>query len=342
MNVLILGVGGFIGSSLLPALLKQEGFRVTGLDLGEQKIIPYLAHPRFHFRQGDMTREMDWVSRQVAQADIVFPLAAIANPALYVSDPLKVFALDFEANLPIVRLCVQHEKRLIFPSTSEVYGMCTDPVFDEETSPLIQGPIGKERWIYSTSKQLLDRVIHAHGKQDGLDYTLFRPFNWIGEALDTIDPITGGHGRVLVQFLGNIIRGMDIQLVDGGTQRRSFTDIKDGVEGLMAIVLNQNNAASRQIFNLGNPESDISIRTFAEEMLRRTLAHPLCPPQASKTQIISVSGQDHFGPTYQDVQLRVPGVQKARDLLGWAPKVPLGDSLDRIIDFHLTRLFAGR
>jgi nucleoside-diphosphate-sugar epimerase len=109
---------------------------------------------------------------------VVLPLAAIATPSTYVSDPLKVFKLDFEANLDIVKLAVAYKTRLIFPSTSEVYGMCTDELFDEELSHLVLGPISKQRWIYSCSKQLLDRVIYAYGIHEGLNYTIFRPFNF--------------------------------------------------------------------------------------------------------------------------------------------------------------------
>src|SRR5581483_729496 len=94
---------------------------------------------------------------------------------------------DFEANLAVVRHCVKYGKRLIFPSTSEIYGMSEDSILDEETSPLVYGPVNKQRWIYAASKQLLDRVIYAYGVRDNLDYTLFRPFNFIGPNLDNVE-----------------------------------------------------------------------------------------------------------------------------------------------------------
>ncbi len=337
MRIFICGVNGFIGSSLLEVLLKKH--TVSGVDLQSHKIEPFLSHPQFHFFQADMTQEMSWVEQQIMKADVVLPLAAIANPALYVTDPLRVFALDFEANLPLVRLCVKHKKRLVFPSTSEVYGMCPDTVFDEETSPLVVGPIGKERWIYSASKQLLDRVIYAHGIRDTLDYTLFRPFNWIGPQLDTISLEKGGQGRVLVQFLGNIIRGKDIFLVDGGQQRRCFTDIADGVSALCTMIENEKGCASRRIFNIGNPKNDVSIQAFATQLLELTRQHPLCPPLARHTQIQRVSGEDQYGPAYQDIPSRVPAICQAQKHLGWTPQVPLKDSLMRTVDYHLKRLF---
>ena len=150
------------------------------------------------------------------------PAGGDRHPATYVQEPLRVFELDFEANLPIVRQCVKHKKRILFPSTSEVYGMCRDPEFDADESELVYGPINKPRWIYACSKQLMDRVIHAYGMSEGLDYTLFRPFNWIGSGLDSIYTAKEGSSRVITQFLGHIVRGETIKLVDGGKQKRAF------------------------------------------------------------------------------------------------------------------------
>ncbi len=93
-----------------------------------------MTDPRFHFFEGDITINKEWIEYHVRKCDVVLPLVAIATPATYVSEPLRVFELDFEANLPIVRHCVKYRKRVIFPSTSEVYGMCPDEEFDPETS----------------------------------------------------------------------------------------------------------------------------------------------------------------------------------------------------------------
>src|SRR5476651_518791 len=186
IKVLILGVNGFIGSALTEAILKEKTWQVYGMDMGTDKIEGSLGHPRFHFVEGDITINKEWIEYHIKKCDVILPLVAIATPAIYVSDPLRVFELDFEANLEIVRKCAQYKKRVVFPSTSEVYGMSQDAIFDEEASNLVLGPIHKQRWIYSCSKQLLDRVIYAYGIRDGLDYTLFRPFNWVGPRLDNI------------------------------------------------------------------------------------------------------------------------------------------------------------
>src|SRR5260364_260580 len=98
--------------------------------------------------------------------------------------------------------------------------LCADDEFDPQTSNLIYGPISKPRWIYAASKQLMDRVIWGYGMQEGLNFTLFRPFNWIGPGLDSINTPKEGSSRVVSQFLGQIVRGEPIHLVDGGYQKR--------------------------------------------------------------------------------------------------------------------------
>ncbi len=193
MNILILGANGFIGSHLSEAILAKTDWHIYAMDLTQDKLTACLDQPRFHFTDGDITKQKDWIREHVQKCDVVLPLVAVATPALYVQDPLRVFELDFEANLEIVRQCADLKKRVIFPSTSEVYGMCPDTEFDEEKSHLVTGPINKERWIYSTSKQLMDRVIYAYGKHKGLSYALFRPFNWYGPRLDNVfNPKPGG------------------------------------------------------------------------------------------------------------------------------------------------------
>src|SRR5688572_6050077 len=146
-RVLILGANGFIGSSLTSAILKQKKWEVYGLDVCSHKLDESLGDPRFKFLEGDITINREWIEYHVRKCDVVIPLVAIANPIQYGRDPLRVFEVDFEANLQVVRECVKYRKRLIFPSTSEVYGMCPDDELDENKSSLVYGPIDRQRWI---------------------------------------------------------------------------------------------------------------------------------------------------------------------------------------------------
>ena len=335
-KILILGVNGFIGSSLSAHILQHKDWEIYGIDLHSHKISEFLEHPRFHFREGDIHTQKEWIEQHIILCDTVLPLVAVANPALYVNDPLYVFELDFESNLPIIRQCVQHRKRLVFPSTSEVYGMSPDAVFDEETSPLTLGPIHKQRWIYSCSKQLLDRVIFAYGIHKGLDYTLFRPFNWIGPKLDDIKNPKEGSVRSLTHFISCIFYNKRIDLVGGGQQRRAFTDIDDGIEALTHIIENKEGQASSRIFNIGNPQNDFSIAQMVDMLLEVLKTYPLYQNMAESVTVESVHPDVFFGEHYQDTQHRVPSIENARQYLGWEPKTSLQASIQKALDYHLS------
>src|SRR6476620_261669 len=273
-KVLILGVNGFIGHHLSKRILETTDWEVYGMDMQNDRLSDLMAHPRMHFFEGDITINKEWVEYHVRKCDVILPLVAISTPSTYVKDPLRVFELDFEANLPIVRAAVKYKKHLVFPSTSEVYGMCSDSEFDPETSHMVYGPINKPRWIYACSKQLLDRVIAGYGMEQGLNYTLFRPFNWIGPGLDSIFTSKEGSSRVVTQFLGQIVRGESIHLVDGGRQKRAFADISDGISALMCILKNPGGIASGKIYNIGNPANHWSVRQLAETMLAMAADYP--------------------------------------------------------------------
>ncbi len=266
---------------------------------------------------------------------MVLPLVAIATPVSYVKNPLGIFELDFEANLKIIRLCVKHQKRIVFPSTSEVYGMCTDEAFDEETSNFVLGPINKPRWIYSCSKQLLDRVIHAYGLKNELSYTLFRPFNWLGPKLDDPHNPKPGSSRVVSQFIGNILRGEAIQLVNGGQQRRSFIDIDDGIGCLLKIIANKNGCAEQAIFNIGNPANDISIRELAELLLELIKTYADYTNYAAQVELQTINSDNYYGKGYQDVERRMPSIKRAQQQLDWQPHIDIKTSLKKILDFYL-------
>jgi nucleoside-diphosphate-sugar epimerase len=336
-KVLILGVNGFIGHHLSKRILETTDWEVYGMDMNAERIQDLLPHPRMHFFEGDITINKEWVEYHVKKCDVILPLVAIATPSTYVKEPLRVFELDFEANLPIVRSAAKYGKHLIFPSTSEVYGMSRDEEFDPENSELVYGPINKPRWIYACAKQLMDRVIWGYG-MEGLNFTLFRPFNWIGAGLDSIHTPKEGSSRVLTQFLGHIVRGEPIQLVDGGAQKRSFTYVDDGIDALMRIIENKNGQATGKIYNVGNPVNNYSIRELATMMLDLAAEYPEYRETAKKVQLVETSSGAYYGVGYQDVQNRVPKIENTVNELGWKPQVSMRDALAKIFDSYKDKL----
>ncbi|MFS1562942.1 MAG: bifunctional UDP-4-amino-4-deoxy-L-arabinose formyltransferase/UDP-glucuronic acid oxidase ArnA [Candidatus Arsenophonus phytopathogenicus] len=340
-RVLILGVNGFIGNHLTERLLEDGHYDIYGLDISSSAVARFINDPhfgddqRFHFVEGDISIHTEWIEYHIKKCDIILPLVAIATPIEYTRNPLKVFELDFEENLKIVRYCVKYNKRIIFPSTSEVYGMCDDKEFDEDTSRLIVGPINKQRWIYSVSKQLLDRVIWAYGVKEGLKFTLFRPFNWMGPRLDSLHSARIGSSRAITQLILNLVEGSPIKLVDGGAQKRCFTDIKDGIEALFRIIENKDEKCDGQIINIGNPTNEASIAQLADMLLDSFEKHPLrkhFPPFAGLKKIENSS---YYGKGYQDVEHRRPSIENARRLLDWEPTVDMKQTIDETLDFFL-------
>jgi UDP-4-amino-4-deoxy-L-arabinose formyltransferase/UDP-glucuronic acid dehydrogenase (UDP-4-keto-hexauronic acid decarboxylating) len=341
-RVLILGINGFIGNALTERLLQDGKYEVHGMDLNDSAIARFRPHRSFFFHEGDISIHSEWIEYHIKKCDIVIPLVAIATPIEYTRNPLRVFELDFEENLRVVRHCVKYGKRVVFPSTSEVYGMCEDPEFDEDTSNLVLGPIRKQRWIYSACKQLLDRVIWAYGQQQGLRFTLFRPFNWIGPRLDTLESARIGSSRAITQLILNLVEGTPLQLVDGGRQKRCFTDVAEGIECLFRIIENVDGRCDGKIFNIGNPDNEASIRTLAETLVAAFDAHPLRRHFPAFAGIREIESRTYYGDGYQDVVHRRPSIRNAQKLLSWKPGIPLAESVEQTLDFFLREYLASK
>lgn len=349
MNILSLGAGGFIGSHLTHRLL-EEGHRVTAVDLEMDKVNDSLGHPNLTFLQLDI-RSPQWeLDRMVRDADLVIDLIAYANPGLYLRIPLEVFQLNFIENLKIAEACVRHGKRLIQFSTCEVYGRTAaslknahvadpeDPVhatFSEDSSEYILGPVSKHRWIYSCAKQLLERVLHAYGIEKGFNYTIIRPFNFIGPKIDFLLHEKEGIPRVFSFFMDALLNGTEMKLVNGGTARRCYTYINDAVECSYRIVQNPGGVCDRQIFNIGSPFNEVSIRGMAE-MMRDIYAEKFRDPAVPLPQIVSVTGEEFYGQGYDDSDRRIPDITKVRTLLGWEPVWSMRDILETTMRYYVS------
>lgn len=331
MKLLILGVDGFIGFHLTKSLINdtrfEKNWEIVGVDKNALRVSGIPAAATFKFYQKDICEDHEFIDNLIHDADIVMPLVAIATPKTYVEHPMKVFRLDFEENLRIIKLCHKLGKRLIFPSTSEVYGKATAP-FNEETSDLTYGPIKYSRWIYACSKQLLDRVIFALDQESKFRFTLFRPFNWIGPYLDSLESSSEGSSRLLTQLIDDAIGKREITLVDGGNQKRCFTDVRDGVEALKLMLLNEEKSNGK-IFNVGNPWNNLSVREVALKVITiLDVSEYLSGP----VKLTVKSSNDFYGSGYQDVSSRVPDITSIGDSLGWIPSYTFDQSLNYVLD----------
>ena len=348
MKILTLGAAGFIGSHLTHRLL-QEGHTVVAVDLTSEKVAEYLNHPSLTFLQQDI-RCPEWdLDGLVRDADLVIDLIAYANPGLYLRIPLEVFRLNFTENLKIAESCVRHGKRLIQFSTCEVYGRTAaslpharvadpeDPIhgtFSEDTSEYILGPVSKHRWIYSCAKQLLERVLHAYGLEQGFNYTIIRPFNFIGPKIDFLPQAKEDIPRVFSFFMDALLNGTRMKLVNGGVNRRCYTYIDDAVECTYRIVENPGGRCDRQIFNIGSPYNEVSIRQMAE-IMREIYAEKFRGEGTPLPEIVSVPGEEFYGEGYDDSDRRIPDIGKARRLLGWEPKWNFRDTLEATMQYYV-------
>jgi UDP-apiose/xylose synthase len=328
MNIALLGAGGFIGSHLVEHLLARGEHAIVGVDISDEKLAG-IEGSAFTFHQIDIHDIPDEVIRN---ADVVVDLIAYANPSIYVEAPLSVFQLNFEANMRIVDACVRHGKRLIQYSTSEVYGKAganTD-VYREDESDLVMGPVTKQRWIYAAAKQLLERVIHAYSLQGDIEFTIVRPFNFIGPRIDYLVPSgTMGGPRVFAHFMSSLLQGGPMHLVDGGHVHRTFLSIYDANTAFQTVL--DRPEARNEIYNFGNPANDISIRDLATAMTDIYTELAGAPPRC---EFVEVTGETFYGVGYEDMDRVPPDVSKLVRL-GWEPTRNLDDTLRDTIGYYL-------
>jgi len=328
MKILILGSDGFIGYHLTDSILQDEKFAeytITGIDANKLRTDMLPSSNRFQFHKANILQSRQYIDSLIQDTDIVLPLVAIATPKIYVERPMDVFELDFEENLRILKLCHKLNKRVIFPSTSEVYGKGIAP-FDENTTDLTYGPIKYSRWIYACSKQLLDRVVFAMHQKSPFRFTLFRPFNWVGPYLDSLESSSEGSSRLITQLINDAQIKGEVTLVDGGNQKRCFTDVRDGVSALKAMILNED-ISNQKIYNVGNPWNNFSVREVAMMLIEKMKEHKL----VTDVQIKVKSSGEFYGAGYEDVSNRVPSINNIGNDLNWTPQYTFEQSLHNIL-----------
>ncbi len=336
MKVLIIGAGGFIGSNLVDHLTEDGVHDIVGVDVSADKLRG-IEGPNFRFVEADITVSRELTDRLIAEADVVVDLVAYANPSLYVSKPLDVIRLNFFENMAIVESCIAHRKRLIQYSTSEVYGKrSTNGTYREDESDLVMGPVTKQRWVYAAGKQFLERILHAHGLAGDLEYTIVRPFNFVGPRFDyLVESGSMGGPRVFAHFMSALLTGGPMYLVDGGEQRRCFTHIKDASEAFTVLLTDPR--ATNEIYNIGNPSTDISMRELATLMIG---LYGDITGRAYEGDVIEVTGEDFYGHGYEDMN-RVPPAIGKLEALGWSPRFGLERIFRDAIRYHAEGYEAG-
>ena len=327
-SVCILGGGGYLGSHLVQGLLEETEYKVRVVDKTFEKLT--ISSPRLERVQASI-QEPGLLDSVTAASEILVSTTALCTPALYNKRPVEVIEANFLDLVPLVNLCTQRGRWLVHFSTSEVYGTFPEEMKEVE-SPLVLGPVQKERWTYASSKQLLERLIWAHGQHRGLAFTIVRPFNVIGPRMDYIEGIDGeGTPRVLACFMRSLLYQEPLQLVDGGKSRRTFISVGDFVDAVVRIVKRPERCRG-EVINIGNPQNDVSIKELAEKMVAiYTSRHAA----GGRFSFQNISGEMFYGPGYEDSLQRVPDISKAMRLLDWSPATSLDDMLPEIIQEYV-------
>jgi len=297
----VAGGAGMIGSSLCEALLRK-GHEVVCLDnlsTGRiENLRPLSKHARFRFIRHDVTSELPVLPR----ADRVYHLASPASPVGYSRLPIETMLANSEGTRRLIRLALGHEGRFLFCSTSEIYG---DPLVHPQGESYRGNvsPIGP-RATYDESKRYGEAMTMAHVRSFGLDGRIVRIFNTYGPQADVQD------GRVVVNFIGQALRGEPMTIYGDGMQTRSLCFVDDLVEGLMAAM--ESDRARGEVVNLGNPDEH-TVLEIAEIVRRLT---------QSKSPFVFTAPA-----VGDDPRVRRPNIDKARGLFAWEPRTPLEDGL---------------
>ena len=313
MKILITGGAGFLGSHLTDALLTR-GDEVTILDVvSDLKVRHRLGHPRFHYVR-DSVFNTEILESLILKHDLIYHLAAVVGVEHYVGDPYAVLNVNINGTQAVLKLAYKHNRKVVFSSTSEVYGRNPRVPFAEDDERVL-GSTRIDRWCYSTSKAAAEHFCFAYHRL-GLPVVILRYFNVYGPRLDKIDV-----GRVITIFMGQVLRGQPVTVIGDGRQTRCFTYVSDAIRATVEAGLNER--AVGQIVNVGT-DVETSILELAERMIRIA---------GSPSRVVFVPQDEVYGASYEDVPRRVPLLRQMHEILGVRAETPLEKGLQETIEW---------
>ncbi|HCR16250.1 MAG TPA: nucleoside-diphosphate sugar epimerase [Candidatus Latescibacteria bacterium] len=321
MKVLVTGGAGFIGSPLAERLLAQgnEVYVIDDLSTGDFDNVRHLEeNPRFHMKVGTVL-DREALRPLVDWCDIIYHLAAAVGVNFIIDNPLHSLTTNIRGTEFVLELANKDKKRVLLASTSEVYGKKNGKVSFQEDDDRLLGPTTVDRWIYSTTKAVDEMLGLAYWREKKLPVLTVRFFNVIGPRQ------TGDFGMVVPRMVKQALLGHPITVYGDGDQRRCFTDIEDALDGLTSLAEHPDTPG--EIFNLGgNVETnEISIKNLANKVKALT---------ESEAPIEFVPYDKAFAKgSYEDLNYRVPDLQKIRSFVGYEPQMSLDLTLRRIIEY---------
>lgn len=315
MKILITGGAGFVGSHLADRLI-EAGHEITVIDnlsTGRYSNIAHLEdHERFRLIIDTVLNEK-LMEELIRETDRVYHMASAVGVKLIMERPVRTIETIFRGTDVVLGFCSRYRKRVLIPSTSEVYGKGISVPFREEDD-LLTGATDKHRWAYACAKTLDEFLALAHWKESRLPVVVVRLFNTVGPRQ------TGQYGMVVPRFVKAALKNEPIPVHGDGSQSRCFGHVHDIVDALVQLL--ENPACFGNVINVGNDE-EVSIRGLAEKAIEMT---------GSTSEIQYIPYEEAYGDGFEDMQRRVPSLDKARKLIGYQPTRKLEDIINDVAD----------
>lgn len=313
MKILITGGAGFVGSHLADEFI-ASGNEVTVIDdlsTGKYSNVEHLdGHERFRLII-DTVLDQPIMEELIREADRVFHMASAVGVRLIMEQPVKTIETIFHGTDVILKYCSRFRKRVLIPSTSEVYGKGASVPFREDDD-LLTGATDKHRWAYACAKTLDEFLALAHWKETRLPVVVVRLFNTVGPRQ------TGQYGMVVPRFVKAAVEGAPLEVHGDGSQSRCFGHVADVVNGLKVLL--ETPSCFGQVINLGN-DDEVSITQLAEKAIELT---------NSSSKISYVPYSVAYGEGFEDMRRRVPSLEKAARLIGYKPTRTLDDIINDV------------
>jgi UDP-glucose 4-epimerase len=318
MKILITGGAGFVGSHLADKLI-GEGNKITVIDdlsTGRYSNVAHLEeNPSFRLII-DTVLNADLMEELIRETDRVYHMASAVGVRLIMEQPVKTIETIFHGTDVVLGRCAKYRKRVLIPSTCEVYGKGISIPFKEDDD-LLTGATDKHRWAYACAKTLDEFLALAHYKETRLPVVVARLFNTVGPRQ------TGHYGMVVPRFVQSALRNDAIEVHGDGTQSRCFAHVTDVIGGLTKMI--ETPACFGQVINLGS-DSEVSINDLARKAISLT---------SSQSELRHVPYSEVYGEGFEDMQRRVPSLDKARRMIGYKPTRTLDDIINDVArEFH--------
>jgi nucleoside-diphosphate-sugar epimerase len=316
---LITGGAGFIGSHLIEALAANGGCdAITVLDdlsTGRlENIADRIAGGEVRFVEGSVT-ESELVDELMAESDICVHLASAVGVQMIVDEPLETLMRSVRGSNVVMHAAQRHDVRVLFSSTSEVYGKHTNSALTEDDD-LIFGSPSKGRWTYAIAKTFGEALIHGYHGRRGVGATVVRLFNTVGPRQ------TGQYGMVLPRFVRQALAGDDLTVYGTGAQTRCFTHVRDTVAAL--VMLAESEEAHGRTFNIGS-STPIAVIELARRVIERA---------ESESGIVLVPYEEAYGDGFEELGSRRPDTTALRNLTGWQTRRTVEDAIDDVIAYE--------